>query len=53
MNDTINDINDINTDIEEGKLLLASISKLSSESQSSKTPNQILGQLNKLSDVMF
>jgi len=46
-------INEINTDITEGKLLLAAIAKITTESQTNKTPNQVLSQLNKLSKKMF
>ena len=46
-------INEINTDIPEGKLLLASMAKITTESQTDKTPNQVLRQLNKLSKKMF
>ncbi len=46
-------INEINIDIPEGKLLLASMAKITTESQTDKTPNQVLRQLNKLSKKMF
>ena len=46
----ITDINQINTKIEEGKILLAAIAKIITESQTDKTPHQILEQLNELKD---
>ena len=46
-------INEINTDTEHGQLLLAAIAKISTESQTDKTPKQVLRQLNKLSKKMF
>jgi len=47
------DVNTINTNTEEGKMLLAAIAKISTESQTTKTPNQIIRQLNKLKNHMF
>jgi len=47
------EIDDINTDIEDGKLLLAAIAKITTESQTDKTPDEVLGQLNILSKQMF
>lgn len=46
-------IRDINTDVEDGKLLLAAIAKITTESQQDKTPVEVLEQLNKLKDHMF
>ncbi len=46
-------INEINTGTEEGKLLLAAMAKITTESQTNKTPDQVLRQLNKLSKKMF
>ena len=46
-------INGINTKTEHGKLLLAAIAKISTESQTNKQPDEILGQLNKLAKKMF
>lgn len=48
----ITKINEINLEAEEGKLLLASIAKLTTESQTDKTPQDVLKQLNKLSKKM-
>lgn len=49
----IYDLNQINTSNEEGKLLLAAIAKITTESQTNKTPNEVIEQLNELSDKMF
>lgn len=48
----ITDIQQINIDIEEGKMLLAAIAKITTESQKDKTPNKVLEQLNKLKNKM-
>lgn len=48
----ITDINQIDTKTEQGKLLLAAIAKITTESQTDKTPNEILSQLHKLVDNM-
>lgn len=47
------DLNAINRDTEEGKMLLAAIAKISTESQTNKTPNQIIRQVNKLKNHMY
>lgn len=44
----ITGIKEINTDTEEGKLLVAAISKITTESQLSKSPTEVLDQLNGL-----
>lgn len=49
----ITDLNDIDTKLPEGKLLLAALSKITTESQTNKTPYKIIEQLNKLSNEMF
>ena len=46
-------ISEIDTSHEHGKLLLAALAKISTESQTDKTPDQVLRQLNKLSKKMF
>ncbi len=48
----ITELNDINTETEEGKMLLAALAKITTESQTDKTPDQVIGQLNKLVDKM-
>lgn len=45
-------INEINLNIPEGKLLLAAIAKITTESQTDKTPDQVLDQLKELSIKM-
>ena len=45
-------ITDINTKTEEGKLLLAAIAKITTESQTDKTPDDVMEQLNKLKDLI-
>ena len=46
-------LNDIDTTSEQGKMLLAAIAKISTESQTNKTPDQILTQVYKLRKAMF
>ena len=46
-------INEINTELEEGRLLIAALSKLSTESQTDKTPYEVLEQLNVLSRQIY
>lgn len=46
-------ISQINTSTQEGKLLLASIAKITTESQTNKTPDEVLQQVNDLSEKMF
>ena len=53
MRPIISNVNEINLDIPEGKLLLAAMAKISTESQTDKTPEQILGQVNKLAHTMY
>ena len=51
-NPSINDLNIIDTSNSEGKLLLAAIVKITGESQTDKTPNEVLIQLDELSAKM-
>ena len=46
-------IREINTNTIDGRLLLAAISKITTESQTDKTPDQVLSQLNKLADHIY
>ncbi len=46
-------INEILTITPEGKLLLAAMAKITTESQTDKEPDEVLEQLNKLADEMF
>lgn len=49
----ITGISEINIKTEEGKLLMAALAKLTTESQTDKTPYQVLGQLNWLAEEMY
>ncbi len=49
-NREIHDLDGINTDSPEGKLLFAALAKLTTESQTDKTPEEVIAQLNALSD---
>ncbi len=46
----ITDLNEINTETEEGKLLMAALAKLTGELETDKTPWEVIEQLNDLSD---
>lgn len=48
----ITDLNKINTDTEEGKLLLVAIVMISCELHTDKTPNEIIKKLNSLKGKM-
>mgnify|MGYP001129284982 CR=1 FL=1 len=47
------DLNDINTETEEGKMLIAALAKITTESQTDKTPYEVLEQITKLKDEIF
>ena len=47
------DLNEINTSTEEGKMLMAAIAKITTESQTDKTPYEVLEQITKLKDEMY
>ena len=47
------DIGKINTESKEGKWLLAAMAVITTECRTSKTPNEVLGELNNLKNVMF
>lgn len=49
----IESTNQINANTHEGRLLLAALAKLTTESQTDKTPDQVIGQLNGLAEKMF
>lgn len=49
----IQNLSAIDTNTHEGRYLMAAIAKLTSESQSDKTPDQVLGQLAVLVDIMY
>ena len=44
----INSLSDINTKTAEGRLLMASLVKLTTENHTDKTPDEVIGILNKL-----
>ena len=46
-------IQDINTDTEEGKLLIAALAKITTESQTDKTPDEVLQQVVKLKSDIY
>lgn len=46
-------LSDINTDYLEGKLLIAALAKLSTESQTDKTPDEILEQVERLKELIY
>jgi len=47
------DLNDIDTSTPEGMLLMAAIAKISTESQTDKNPDEVLGQLVELANKMY
>ena len=49
---TITDLNKINRTTKEGRLLLASLAKITTESQTGKTPYEVLEQLEILATKM-
>ncbi len=48
----ITDLNQINADNDEGKMLLAAIAIITTESQTDKTPNKVIAQLMDLQGKM-
>jgi len=48
----ITDISQINTKTDEGKMLIAALAKISTESQTDKTPYEIIKQVNDLVSEM-
>jgi hypothetical protein len=49
----IKNLEDIDMDSECGKLLLMGLAKITTESQTNKTPSEVLDQLNALRDEVF
>ena len=49
----IHDLKDINIETPEGRLLMAALAKITTESQRDKTPWQVIEQLNELKRHMF
>jgi len=48
----ITDLNDIDRTSKEGRLLFAALTKITTESQTDKTPDEVIQQLNELADKM-
>ena len=48
----ITELEQINTKTEEGKMLLAALAKITTESETDKTAYEVIEQLNKLKDKM-
>ena len=49
----IKEVHDIDTKTELGKLLLMAIAKITSTSETDKTPDEVIGQLIKKRDEVF
>ena len=52
MEERITELNQINTETKEGKMLFAALAKITTESQKDKTPDEVISQLNELQDKM-
>jgi hypothetical protein len=50
---SITNLSMIDTNIAEGRLLLAALAKLTTESQKDKTPDEVISQCNELAAKMF
>jgi len=48
----IESIKDINTETEEGALLLAALAKITTTSETDKTPDDVILQLNDINDAI-
>jgi hypothetical protein len=49
----LQNLSDINTNIQEGRYLLAALAKLTGESQTDKTPDEVMEQCYLLQEKMF
>ena len=49
----IESLNKINYQTEEGRLLMAALAIITTESRTNKTPDEVIEELNKLSEHMF
>jgi len=49
----IQDLNEINYSINEGRLLMAALAIITTECRTNKTPDEVIKELNKLSEHMF
>jgi hypothetical protein len=49
----ITKLNQINTGTQEGKMLIAALAKLTTESQRDKEPDEVLAQVNELKNKIY
>ena len=49
----IQDLNEINYSINEGRLLMAALAIITTECRTNKTPNEVIIELNQRADDMF
>ncbi len=49
----IQDLNEINYQINEGRLLMAALAVITTECRTNKTPYEVINELNQLADEMF
>jgi hypothetical protein len=49
----IQDLNEINYQINEGRLLMAALAIITTECRTDKTPNEVISELNQRADDMF
>jgi len=49
----IQDLNEINYSINEGRLLMAALAIITNECRTNKTPNEVISELNQRADDMF
>ena len=49
----IQDLNEINYSINEGRLLMAALAIITNECRINKTPNEVISELNQRADDMF
>lgn len=49
----ITELNHINTGTEEGKMLIAALAKITTESQRDKQPDEVVAQVNALKNKIY
>ena len=49
----IQELNEINYQINEGRLLMAALAIITTECRTNKTPDEVIGELNQRADDMF
>lgn len=49
----IQELNEINYSINEGRLLIAALAIITNECRTNKTPNEVINELNQRADDMF